>query len=98
MEELIEKGKLAKSASRVLGSLSASVKNNALLAIADALEKNSEFIISENKKDIDAGRRNGMKESLIDRLSLNQARIIDMAEGIRKLLVCRILSVKLSQV
>lgn len=39
MEELIEKGKLAKSASRVLGSLSASVKNNALLAIADALEK-----------------------------------------------------------
>ena len=44
MEELIEKGKLAKSASRVLGSLSASVKNNALLAIADALEKNSEFI------------------------------------------------------
>ena len=85
MEELIEKGKLAKSASRVLGSLSASVKNNALLAIADALEKNSEFIISENKKDIDAGRRNGMKESLIDRLSLNQARIIDMAEGIRQI-------------
>lgn len=85
MEELIEKGKLAKSASRVLGSLSASVKNNALLAMADALEKKSEFIISENKKDIDAGRKNGMRDSLIDRLSLNQTRISDMAEGIRQI-------------
>lgn len=85
MQELIEKGKKAKQASYVLASLSAEDKNNALLNIADALCENVDYIISENAKDIENGRKNNMKEGLIDRLLLNRERIFAMADGIRQI-------------
>ena len=53
MEELIEKGKLAKSASRVLGSLSASVKNNACRFVNDVLQKRlKEFTEIDKRVDV----------------------------------------------
>lgn len=85
MQELIEKGKLAKAASYELAKLSAADKNNALLAIADALCANADYIIEENKKDIEKGKANNMREGLIDRLMLNCDRIEGMAEGIRQI-------------
>lgn len=85
MEELIKKGSLAKSASRVLATLSTSAKNNALLAIADALVDNADYIIGENMKDIEAGRANGLNEGLIDRLALDEGRISGIAEGLRQI-------------
>ena len=53
-------------------------------AIADALKDDANMakIIKANKIDIDNAKNAGMKESLIDRLSLNEARISSMAEGI----------------
>ena len=85
MRELNEKGKLAKAASRRLAALSTSVKDRALLEIADALEERVDYIINENKKDIEAGRKNGLKEGLIDRLMLNRERIAGIAEGLRQI-------------
>ncbi len=85
MEELIKKGSLAKSASRVLATLSTSAKNDALLAIADALVDNADYIIGENMKDIEAGRANGLNEGLIDRLALDEGRISGIAEGLRQI-------------
>ncbi len=85
MQELIEKGKKAKEASYVLASLSAEDKNRALLNIADALCENADYIISENAKDIENGRKNNMKDGLIDRLLLTSERIFAMAEGIRQI-------------
>lgn len=85
MRELNEKGKLAKAASRRLAALSTSVKDRALLEIADALEERADYIINENKKDIEAGRKNGLKEGLIDRLMLNGERIAGIAEGLRQI-------------
>ena len=85
MQELIEKGELAKAASYELAKLSAADKNNALLAIADALCANADYIIEENKKDIEKGKANNMREGLIDRLMLNCDRIEGMAEGIRQI-------------
>lgn len=85
MQELIEKGKLAKAASYELAKLSSAEKNLALCAIADALCDNADFILKENQKDIDAGKNNGMREGLIDRLMLNESRICAMADGIRQI-------------
>ncbi len=85
MQELIEKGKLAKQASYGLSKLSATDKNKALSAIADALCKEADFILAENAKDIENGRNNNMREGLIDRLLLTYERISAMAEGIRQI-------------
>lgn len=85
MQELNEKGKLAKQASRKLASLSASVKDKALLEIADALVNRADYIIAENAKDIETGREGGLREGLIDRLMLDKDRISGIAEGLRQI-------------
>ncbi len=82
MEELITKGKAAKAAAAKLALASADVKNAALCDAAKALIENTEYILAENAKDIDAAKQNGMNEGLIDRLSLNPERIKAMADGI----------------
>lgn len=85
MQELNEKGKLAKEASYKLSSLSTDIKNSALTAIAKALIAKADYIIAENAKDIAAGKNNGMADGLIDRLTLTLERIGAMAEGIRQI-------------
>lgn len=84
MQELLEKGRAAKDASVKLAKLSSTEKNNALRAIAAALRSNMDYIISENLKDIDSARKNNIKDGLIDRLTLNPARIEAMATGIEQ--------------
>ncbi len=82
MEELIIKGKAAKAAEAKLALATADTKNTALHSAAKALVENTEYILAENVKDIDAGKQNGMNEGLIDRLTLTPERIKDMADGI----------------
>jgi len=84
--ELIAKGKLAKSASRELAITSTTLKNNALALMADALVEHAQEIIVGNQKDIENARMAGMKESLIDRLMLDEKRVVNMADGLRKVI------------
>lgn len=84
LEELEAKARQAQKASQELAALPARTKNKALLAMADALEKNSAFILAENEKDLVAGRKKGLTRALLDRLMLNDDRIKSMAEGIRQ--------------
>ena len=84
MLTLNEIGSRAKKASYSLAALSTKDKNKALLRIADELEKNADFILSENKKDIENGIANGMKETLVDRLMLDEKRIFAIASGVRE--------------
>ncbi|MBR3600545.1 MAG: glutamate-5-semialdehyde dehydrogenase, partial [Lachnospiraceae bacterium] len=65
-------------------SLDTEVKNNALLAVADALVDNAAPIIEANSIDMDNAKKNGMSEALLDRLLLTKARLEDMAVGIRQ--------------
>ena len=58
------------------------IKNNALLAIADALISGKDIILSENLKDVRKARLNGMSESMVDRLALTEDRITAMAQGV----------------
>lgn len=81
---LQELGKKAKAASRIMAKLGQSDKNQALLAVADALVAHAEEIIKANDIDIENGIKNNMSEALLDRLKLTKARFDDMAEGIRQ--------------
>lgn len=85
MEELMAKGKAAKKAASVLATAGTVAKNAALYKIAEAFSEKSEYILAENRKDIDAARKNGISEGLIDRLTLTAERIDAMAEGIRQI-------------
>jgi glutamate-5-semialdehyde dehydrogenase len=75
----------AKTASRSVMLASTEEKNNALIAIADMLSREADFIISENEKDVENARKNNMKESLIDRLLLTRQRIDSIAESVRSI-------------
>jgi len=84
MSELIIKGEKAKKAARILANLPTNVKTNALLAIADALVTYTKEIIGTNNIDVENARQKGTPEAMLDRLSLNEKRILDMADGIRQ--------------
>jgi glutamate-5-semialdehyde dehydrogenase len=84
IEEVEEKARRAKDASRLLGRASSKEKDAALLAIADALRRREAEILQANSLDMDRGREKGLSEALLDRLSLNTKRIADMAEGLRQ--------------
>ncbi|MBQ8795335.1 MAG: glutamate-5-semialdehyde dehydrogenase [Clostridia bacterium] len=76
-------GKKAKEVARVLAT-AGSLKDKALLSIADALIENTDYILEENAKDLQAGKDAGLSESLLDRLALSEERIRGMAEGARQ--------------
>lgn len=82
MFSMIEIGKKAKIAAIELAKISSCEKNMLLNSAADSLIKNTDFILSENKKDIEKGQEKGIKKSLLDRLMLNEDRIKDMACGL----------------
>ena len=84
MNELIEKGTLARDASYKLVSVSTVTKDNALEAIAAALVDKADEIIEANKIDIENARNNGTREAMIDRLTLTKERIEGIAEGVRQ--------------
>ena len=76
-------GQAAKEAAVVLARLSSNEKNNALKASADALEKNINEVLEANKKDVEAAVANGIKGAFIDRLTLTEKRVKEMADGLR---------------
>lgn len=85
MEELTQKGKLAKRAAYTLGTLNADVKSQALAEMAAALRTHTTFLLEENERDLHHARQNGMSKGLLDRLTLTAARIDSMAEGIEQI-------------
>lgn len=85
MKELTTKGKNAKAASYQLMNISTEIKNKALIKIAENLLLHSNEVIEKNKIDIVNSRNNGMSESMIDRLMLNEDRIKSIADGVRQI-------------
>ena len=74
----------AKAAKPLVGKLSAEQKNTALMNAAAALEKRQDEILSANAKDLETAEKKGMHQGLVDRLRLTEARICQMAEGLRQ--------------
>ncbi|MCG7406669.1 glutamate-5-semialdehyde dehydrogenase [Paenibacillus sp. ACRRX] len=85
MSEVRSKAKLAKQAAIVMNKLTTEQKNEALLHMAHKLIVSQESIIAANMLDLERGRQAGTSESLLDRLALTEARIDDIAEGLRQI-------------
>ncbi len=78
-------GQQARAASRVLACATTAEKNRALLAMADAIVENQSALLEANAKDMKAGEEKGLDAALLDRLALNEERVLGMAEGIRQI-------------
>ena len=76
----------AREASLSLAGASSSDKDNALQAIARALESNRKLLLEENQKDLDSAEENGLSKAMVDRLRLTHERIDGMAQGLRQLI------------
>ncbi|MEA2432684.1 MAG: glutamate-5-semialdehyde dehydrogenase [Actinomycetota bacterium] len=75
--------KLAAETAPAVAQLSTEIKNQALHAMADALEDNSTKLQAANAQDVERARADGTSNTLIDRLTLTDKRIAGMAEGLR---------------
>ena len=82
--ELHEICRQAKAVAPKMGILDTDTKNQALLCVADYLVKEQNTILDANRIDIENGKKNHMPEGILDRLLLNEARIAQMADGIRQ--------------
>lgn len=75
----------AKKASRQMNRLGVLEKNDGLRNVASALEEKADRLLKANQVDVERAKKAGMKESLVDRLTLTRERIAGMAEGIRQI-------------
>lgn len=82
---LEEIGQKAKQVEHAAGKMKTQVKNDALRAIAKALVAQTDEILHENAKDIEAGKANHMPKGLLDRLLLTKERVAQMAEGLEQI-------------
>jgi glutamate-5-semialdehyde dehydrogenase len=82
-EYIIDIGKRAKDASRIMVTASTNMKNKALIAMAEALINSKNTITEANMVDMELGKENHLSIAMLDRLMINQERIENMAQGLR---------------
>ncbi len=75
-------GQQAKAAARILSHTDTNLKNRALIAIANALQESKANLITENQKDLVAGKENGLDDAALDRLTLSPKGIQIMIDGL----------------
>jgi glutamate-5-semialdehyde dehydrogenase len=80
-----EIGARARTASRVLARTETSIKNRALLAMAEDIEHQREALTAANRQDLDAGAAKGLDDAMLDRLELTPSRIDGMIEGLHQI-------------
>ncbi|MGH8985289.1 MAG: glutamate-5-semialdehyde dehydrogenase [Acidimicrobiia bacterium] len=81
---VLELGRRARAASRRLAAASTGEKNDALLTSADLLLERAPEVLTANTADLDAAERAGTDAGPLDRLRLTDARLVGMADGLRK--------------
>ena len=82
--EVAAKARAAKDASRALGLASTRMKNDALILMARALEEKAGPIVEANRADLERARVKGHPRAFVDRLTLTDSRIEEMAAGVRQ--------------
>ena len=83
-EYMQDLGASARTASRVMAAASTEKKNQALLAMATAIDANRDGLAKANAIDLERGAANGLDAAMLDRLELTPARIDGMIEGLRQ--------------
>lgn len=85
MTDITRLAKQAAQAAKELSLLSTDEKNSALNKMADALTLHKNEILRVNTKEVKRAETNGLEESMLDRLTLNDERVNDMVKGIREI-------------
>ena len=88
-KELELMGKKAEEAARSLATAGTEIKNSALRAMATALREKKNTILEQNRLDLENGRASGLTNALLDRLTLNDARVEGMAVGLEEIAALR---------
>ncbi len=86
MENILNICSKSKEASTVLSQASTKVKNECLKNMIFYLKQDKDYIIAENKKDIDIAIKKGIPDPMIDRLELNEKRLASVIEGIEQVI------------
>ncbi len=81
---IAELGRRSKAASRVLATASTAQKNDALLRAADLLVTATDSILSANAIDVERAESQGVSSTVVDRLRLDEKRVVSMAGGLRQ--------------
>ena len=78
-------GRQARAASRAMARADSATRNQALLLIAAAIERDAPALVAANARDLDAARANGLAPALLDRLALSDKAIATMVDGLRQI-------------
>lgn len=78
-------GQAARLASRAMAKADTQTKNQALLLIAAAIRREAHALLAANQQDLAAARLNGMEDAMLDRLTLTEKSITNMAEGLTQI-------------
>ncbi len=83
-QQILEYGRRARAAARVLARLDSGTKNAGLLAMADEVMAASAEILAANARDVEQGTANGLSKPMLERLTLDEKKLAAMAQGIRE--------------
>lgn len=79
----------ARAAAAGLATLGTAIKDKALFAMADAFEANKDAIFAANKIDLEAAQANGISGAMLKRLTLDDKKVAQMADGVRQIAALR---------
>jgi len=82
MKEFLQK---AKASTTIIATLEGKTKNRILNEMADALVAHTDEIVTENKKDMEAGKKSNLDAALLDRLLLDETRVLAIAKSLREI-------------
>ncbi|MBI3528913.1 MAG: glutamate-5-semialdehyde dehydrogenase [Betaproteobacteria bacterium] len=78
-------GRAARTASRAMAKAETGAKNDALMTMAQAVERDIARLLDANRKDVEAARAKGLEAVMVDRLTLTPKSVSAMAEGLRQI-------------
>ncbi len=81
-QRILEMGRRAAAAKRLLAALDRPAKDRVLAAMAAGVRRSAQAILAANARDMDAARRAGLSTALLDRLRLDAGRLEAMIEGL----------------
>lgn len=82
---MLQLGQAARAAARIIARADSAVKNRALLAIADAIQRNGATLQAANRQDIAAAQSSGLEAAMLDRLTLDSKAVANMVEGLHQI-------------
>jgi len=84
MVDLKTMGQQARESSKILRNLNRETKDEVLIALADQIAASQDLILAANAKDVTLAQQNGLQPALLERLRLDESRLLGIADDVRK--------------